>query len=77
MSPADVRSFLNAEPFRPFTIYLSDASSVRVVDPSHATVIQGMVYVGVEPDVDNFPKYGIHVNLRQITRIETDMQDAA
>ncbi|MEM6334352.1 MAG: hypothetical protein AAF823_13530 [Planctomycetota bacterium] len=77
MSPKDVQSFITAEPFRPFTIYLTDGSSHRVTLPDHAFVMAGVVYVGMEPDQDNMPTYAKHINLRQITRIEAAMPDAA
>jgi hypothetical protein len=61
-----LRELLNAAPFIPFTIHLSDGKSVRIDHPDFVAFSRTGGVLSVSDEGDRF----IWVHLRQITRLE-------
>ncbi|RYG71338.1 hypothetical protein EON77_12995 [bacterium] len=53
MAPQQIKKNLDARPFIPFRLHLSDGSAYDVHDPSDAYVDMLFVTVGTEPDAES------------------------
>lgn len=71
ITPNQIRNYLQAQPFVPFRIFLSDGSSHEVPHPEFAWVFGSTVYVGV-PGTAVFPpnEYVKQLAIMHITRVE-------
>lgn len=66
-----IREYLQAKPFKPFRLFLSDGSSHEVPHPEFAWVFGSTVFVGVAGKSTKTPEdYVKQVAILHITRIE-------
>jgi hypothetical protein len=71
MRPEDVREHLEARPFEPIRLYLSDGATFDVLHPNMCIVSRSAVYVGIpDPKVAGVAVRVAHCALIHITRIE-------
>ena len=71
MSAREIREYLNAKPFKPFRIFLSDGSTHEVPHPEFGWVFGNSLYVGKTGELpfglDDFAK---QLSILHITRVE-------
>ncbi len=66
-----IRAYLEAKPFRPFRLFLSDGSRHEVPHPEFAWVFGSSVFAGVAGDGTRQPDlYAKELSLLHVTRIE-------
>jgi hypothetical protein len=66
-----IREYLNAKPFRPFRLFMSDGSSHDVPHPEFAWVFGSTIFVGVAGKSTKRPEdYVKQLSLLHVTRIE-------
>jgi hypothetical protein len=66
-----IRAYLEAKPFRPFRLFLSDGSRHEVPHPEFAWVFGSSVFVGVAGNGTRQPDmYVKELSLLHVTRIE-------
>ena len=65
-----VRELLDARPFKPFRICMSDSSHRYIIHHDMAWVTKGTVEVGVNLDADGFAEYVTRCSILHITRLE-------
>ena len=70
MAPQDILKKLNAQPFRPFRVFISDGATFDVHERSHAYVALTEFVVGVDLDEFDVPKRSIYIAPNHVTRIE-------
>lgn len=70
MAPQDILKKLNAEPFRPFRVFISDGATFAVKEHAHAYVALTEFVVGVDLDEFDVPRRSIYIAPNQVTRIE-------
>ena len=65
-----IRGLLEARPFRPFRICLSDGSHYNITNHDMAFVMKNTVEVGLNPDSDGFAEYAARCAILHITKLE-------
>lgn len=71
MAPQQIKKNLDARPFIPFRLHLSDGTSYDVHDPADAYVDMLYLTVGVEPDAESgLFRRSIQISPNRVTRIE-------
>jgi hypothetical protein len=65
-----IRDLINAQPFKPFRIHLSDERAFDVPDPDAAWVLHGYVEVGLDLDAEGFARRATRCAILHITGIE-------
>ena len=66
-----IRRYLQARPFRPFRLFLSDGSSHEVPHPEFAWVFGSSVFVGVASSSTEMPEDLVkELSLLHVTRVE-------
>jgi len=71
ITPRQVREYLNARPFHPFRLFLSDGSVHPVPHPEFAWVFGSSIFVGIPGKSSKHPEdYVKQVAILHITRIE-------
>ena len=71
ITPRQIREHLSVRPFRPFRLFLSDASSHDVPHPEFAWVFGSSLFVGVSGRSSKHPEdYVKEIAILHITRIE-------
>jgi hypothetical protein len=66
-----IREYLQAKPFKPFRLFLSDGSSHEVPHPEFAWVFGGTVFVGVAAKSTRVPEDFVkQIAVLHVTRIE-------
>ena len=66
-----IREYLQAKPFKPFRLFLSDGSSHEVPHPEFAWVFGSTIFVGVAGKSTRHPEdYVKQLSLLHVTRIE-------
>ena len=74
-SAKEIKQLMDADPFRPFKIYLSDGSSYQVPNHDAALVFRNFVEVGLNRDPDGILDTAVRCAIIHISRIE-DLQPA-
>ena len=69
MHHKELLNLLNAEPFQPFRIHVSDGSSIQIDHPDQAIVTAYKVLIGVGGS-GHFAERVEHCSLIHITRLE-------
>lgn len=77
MTAKQIRALLEAKPFRPFRICLSDGSQHDVTNHGMALVGRNTVEVGLHLDADGFAEYFARCSILHITRLDDLPQPAA
>ncbi len=70
-----IKEMMDAEPFKPFRIHLSDGKSYEVQNHDAALVSRNSVEIGVHPDPDGIAERFVNCAIMHITQIE-EMQAA-
>jgi hypothetical protein len=70
ITPKQLRRLLDAQPFRPFRIHLSDGSHYDVTNHDMALVGRNTVEIGVNPDPEGFAEMFVRCAILHITRLE-------
>jgi hypothetical protein len=71
MAPQDIRRHLQARPFRPFRLFITDGSTYDVLDPSVAYVDLAQVVIGINfDDATGLPLKSAYVAPNHVTRLE-------
>jgi hypothetical protein len=65
-----IRELLQARPFRPFRIALSDGTHYDIVNHDLAWVMKNTVEVGLNLDPDGFAEYAARCSILHITNLE-------
>ena len=66
-----IRGYLQAKPFKPFRLFLSDGSSHEVPHPEFAWVFGGTVFVGVAAKSTRAPEDFVkQISILDVTRVE-------
>ena len=65
-----IKELLDAKPFKPFRIYMSDGNSYDIPNHDAAWVTAGAVEVGTEIDKDGFALHVKRCAILHITSIE-------
>ncbi len=65
-----IRELLQARPFKPFRICLSDGSHYDITNHDMAFVSQSTVEVGINLNADGFAEYIARCSILHITRLE-------
>lgn len=65
-----IRELLQARPFRPFRICLSDGSHYDITNHDMAFVMKNFVEVGLNLDPDGFAEYAARCSILHITKLE-------
>ena len=65
-----IRELLDARPFRPFRICMSDGMQRDIIHHDMAWVLKGTVEVGINLDADGFAEYATRCSILHITRLE-------
>ncbi|MEM9913356.1 MAG: hypothetical protein AAF911_00170 [Planctomycetota bacterium] len=70
MSPKDLQDLLDADPFRPFRVSMSDGSSYDVTSPSFAYVTTFALHLGTDFDEHDLPTRSRSLAVMHINQIE-------
>jgi len=70
-----IRELLQAKPFKPFRICMSDGSHYDITNHDLAFVGKNTVEIGLNLDPDGFAEYFARCSLHHITKLE-DLQEA-
>jgi hypothetical protein len=65
-----LRELLQAKPFRPFRICLSDDAHYDITNHDQAFVGRNTVEIGLNPDPDGFAEYFARCSILHITKLE-------
>ena len=65
-----IRELLEAKPFKPFRICMSDGTRHDIIHHDMAWVLKGTVEVGINLDADGFAEYATRCSILHITRLE-------
>ena len=65
-----IRELLEAKPFKPFRICMSDGAAYDIVNHDMAWVTKSTVEVGINLDADGFAEYAARCCILHITRLE-------
>jgi hypothetical protein len=65
-----IRELMNAQPFRPFRIHLSNGIHHDITNHDMAFVGRNMVEIGLNLDPDNFAEYFTRCSILHITELE-------
>lgn len=68
--PEQIKELLDAQPFRPFRIHMSDGKAFDITNHDAALVGRNSVEVGVGLDQKGFADYFARCAIMHITRIE-------
>ncbi|HMP82774.1 MAG TPA: hypothetical protein PKA41_08750 [Verrucomicrobiota bacterium] len=66
----EIKEMVDAQPFRPFRIHMSDGSSYEVSNHDAAMVTRHFVEVGVNPDRDGILERIVRCAILHISRVE-------
>jgi hypothetical protein len=66
----DIRDLMQAKPFRPFRIHMSDGSHYDITNHDAAFVGKNIVEVGRNLDSDGFAEYFTRCSILHITKLE-------
>jgi hypothetical protein len=66
----EIKDLMDAKPFRPFRIHLSDGSSYEINNHDAAFVTRGSVEVGLDPDADGIAGRIVRCAIIHISRVE-------
>ena len=69
-SAKDIKELMDAKPFRPFKVYLSDGSSYEVNNHDMAFVTKNNVEIGLHLDPDGIAERTVKCDILHISRIE-------
>lgn len=70
MRPESLLEHLNAEPFKPFRIHMTDGKTFDLTHPDQAIVTMDKVLIGVNPRPPGVFHHAEHCALIHIARIE-------
>lgn len=65
-----IRELLQAKPFRPFRIGLSDGTHYDITNHDMAWVMKNTVEIGLNLDPDGFAEYAARCSILHITKLE-------
>lgn len=71
----DIKEHLDAKPFKPFRIFMSDGSSYPIPNHDAAWVTKNVVQVGLNLDKEGIAESSAKCAIIHVTRIE-DLQPA-
>jgi hypothetical protein len=69
-SAKDIKELMDAKPFRPFKLHLSDGSSYAVPNHDAAFVTRSNVEIGLNQDPDGIAERAVRCAILHISRIE-------
>jgi hypothetical protein len=61
---------MDARPFRPFRIHMSDGKSYEVSNHDSAFVTQSKIEIGLDPNEDGIARRSIHCAILHISGVE-------
>jgi hypothetical protein len=70
ISAKHIRALLDAKPFKPFRICMSDGTHRDITHHDMAWVTQNTVEVGLNLDADGFAEYVARCSILHITKLE-------
>ena len=70
MAPQDLHKKINAQPFHPFRVHISDGASYDVIERAFVYMSITELIVGIEPDEYGVPKRSIYIAPNHVTRVE-------
>jgi hypothetical protein len=70
MTARILRERMNAQPFKPFRVCLSDGKAFDIPNHDVAFVKEGMIEIGVELNTEGFAIHCVECAILHITRIE-------
>lgn len=77
ITPKQIRELLQARPFRPFRICLSDGTHYDITNHDMAFVGRNTVEIGLNLDPEGFAEYFARCSILHITRLEDLPEPAA
>jgi hypothetical protein len=77
ITPTQLRELLQAKPFRPFRICLSDGSHYDITNHDMAFVGKNTVEIGINLDREGFAEYFARCSILHITKLEDLTREAA
>ena len=72
-----IRELLEAKPFKPFRICMSDGTQRDITHHDMAWVTKSTVEVGINLDADGFAEYVTRCSIQHITKLEDIPQPVA
>jgi hypothetical protein len=69
MREQEIKKRLDAEPFKPFVLHISDQGQYEVRDPSMVFVTHTTIIIGLDPDEGGIPQDSILVDPIHVTRL--------
>jgi hypothetical protein len=69
MREQEIKKRLDAEPFKPFVLHLSDGSRYEIHDAGGLYVTRSLIPVGLDPDAGRIPQDSVMVDPIHVTRI--------
>jgi hypothetical protein len=73
----NLRDRLNAQPFKPFRLRLSDGKSFDIINHDMAWVKEGAIEIGIELNRQGFAVHTAECAILHITRVEDIARDKA
>lgn len=70
MAPQDVHKKLNADPFSPFRVFLSDGRTYDVMERGHAYMLPTEFIIGLDADDSGFPRRADYVSPNHVVSVE-------
>lgn len=70
MAPTEIRRRLNAMPFEPFRVHMSDGSHYDVHHPDFMFITQTRIAIGLDPVHDEIPARSVDLDPLHVTRLE-------
>jgi len=65
-----LKELMQAQPFKPFRVHMSDGKSYEVVNHDSAFVKRNEIEIGLNPDEEGFSAKYVRCAILHITRIE-------
>ena len=70
MAPQDIFKKINAKPFTPFRVFLSDGQTYDVTDRAYAYMTVTEFIIGLNPDESGFPTKSAYISPNHVVRVE-------
>lgn len=70
MAPQDISRKLNAKPFMPLRVFLSDGKTYDITEQTPAAMMPTELIIGFEPDEFGLPRKAAYISPSQVVRVE-------
>lgn len=77
MREFEIEAYVNAEPFIPFRIHVSDGSSYEITGRQHVIIRRTRVVIGLDEDETGLPRASVLIDPVHITRLQAIMNARA